>query len=106
MSRFKTFFLVSGILLVSTATHAQKEYTPEDTEVWKPVPTFDKIGLLLTPAYITVMHNGILVQHHTEIKGRIKFIGLPHYEPHGKEPIHLQDHGNAVSFRNIWVREL
>ena len=75
-------------------------------DVFYTAPTFDKIGLLLTPAYITVMHNGILVQHHTEIKGRIKFIGLPHYEPHGKEPIHLQDHGNAVSFRNIWVREL
>ena len=75
-------------------------------DVFYTAPTFNEIGLLLTPAYITVMHNGILVQNHTEIKGRIKFIGLPNYDPHGKEPIHLQDHGNAVSFRNIWVREL
>ncbi|MGB3777711.1 MAG: family 16 glycoside hydrolase [Tunicatimonas sp.] len=69
-------------------------------------PTLDEIGLLLTPAYITVMHNGILVQNHAEIKRRIKHVGLPYYEPHGKEPNFLQNHGNAVSFRNIWVREL
>lgn len=75
-------------------------------DVFYTAPTFNEIGLLLTPAYITVMHNGILVQNHTEIKGRIKFIGLPNYEPHGEEPLGLQDHGNAVSFRNIWVREL
>ena len=75
-------------------------------DVFYTAPRFDKIGLLLSPAYITVVHNGILVQHHTEIKGTIKFIGLPHYDPHGPAPLHLQDHGNPVSFRNIWVRPL
>ncbi|MFY0654564.1 MAG: DUF1080 domain-containing protein [Cyclobacteriaceae bacterium] len=75
-------------------------------EVFYTAPRFDEIGLLISPAYITVIHNGILVQNHAEIKGSIKFIGLPYYEPHGKLPLRLQDHGNPVSFRNIWIREL
>ena len=75
-------------------------------DVFYTAPTFDEIGIVQTPAYITVVHNGILVQNHTEIKGRIKHVGLPSYEPHGKEPIFLQDHGNPVSFRNIWVRKI
>jgi len=75
-------------------------------DVFYTAPTFDSIGLLLSPAYVTVIHNGILVQNHAEIKGSIRFVGLPHYEPHGKLPLGLQDHGNPVSFRNIWVRDL
>ncbi|MGY9002614.1 MAG: 3-keto-disaccharide hydrolase [Rhodospirillales bacterium] len=75
-------------------------------DVFYTAPIFDKIGLLISPAYISVAHNGILVQNHAEIKGSIKFIGLPYYEPHGRLPLRLQDHGNPVSFKNIWVREL
>jgi len=56
--------------------------------------------------YITVMHNGVLVQNHTEIQGKTEWIGAPSYEAHGCAPLQLQDHGNLVSFRNIWVREL
>lgn len=63
---------------------------------------------LVSPAYITVLHNGILIQDHFEIEGIIKYIGWPEYQAHGKAPIQLQDHGDnsRVSFRNIWVREL
>lgn len=63
---------------------------------------------LVAPAYITVLHNGILIQDHFEIEGIIKYIGWPEYQAHGKAPIQLQDHGDnsRVSFRNIWVREL
>jgi len=75
-------------------------------EVYYNAPRFDEIGLLIAPAYVTVVHNGVLIQNHIEIKGSIKHVGLPHYEPHGKLPLLIQDHGNPVSFRNIWIRRL
>ena len=63
---------------------------------------------LTKPAYVTVLHNGVLIQDHFEIEGTIKYIGWPKYEAHGKAPIILQDHqdNSRVSYRNIWVREL
>ena len=70
-------------------------------------PRFSESGSVLQPGYITVLHNGILVQDHAEIKGATVFIGAPRYQKHGpREPLVLQDHGNPVSFRNIWLREL
>ncbi|PPK99181.1 hypothetical protein [Parapedobacter indicus] len=41
-----------------------------------------------------------------EIQGTIQYIGIPHYEPHSKAAIELQEHGSKVSFRNIWIREI
>ena len=61
---------------------------------------------LSEPAYVTVMHNGVLVQNHVEIQGKTEWIGAPSYKAHGCAPLQLQDHGNQVSFRNVWVREL
>jgi hypothetical protein len=63
---------------------------------------------LVRPAYVTVLHNGVLIQNHFKIEGTVKYIGWPNYEAHGKAPIQLQDHGDnsRVSYRNIWVREL
>jgi hypothetical protein len=70
-------------------------------------PRFAPDGTVLTPAFVTVFHNGVLVQHHVELRGRTVFTGPPSYAPHAaKEPIALQDHGNPVSFRNVWVREI
>lgn len=70
-------------------------------------PRFNEDGSLKEAAYVTVLHNGILVQNHVKIKGPIKFIGKPEYVAHPlKQPLMLQDHDNAVSFRNIWIREL
>lgn len=70
-------------------------------------PRFDSEGELDAAAYVTVLHNGVLVQNHVEIGGATEWIGEPSYdEAHGCAPIHLQDHDAAVSFRNIWVREL
>lgn len=70
-------------------------------------PEFDRDGELIKPAMVTVLHNGILVQHAVTLKGSIRFIGMPEYEPHPHRlPLSLQDHGNAVSYRNIWIREL
>ena len=61
---------------------------------------------LANPGYITVLHNGVLVQNHVRIQGATVFIGEPKYEPHGCAPLKLQDHSNPVSFRSIWVRAL
>ena len=70
-------------------------------------PRFSSSGTVERPATLTVFHNGVLVQNHVELRGPTVFIGKPEYEAHARKlPISLQDHGNPVSFRNIWVREL
>lgn len=69
-------------------------------------PRFSESGDAIIPAYITVLHNGIVIQNHVEIRGPTEFKGLPVYVAHGKASIKLQDHGNPVSYRNIWLREL
>jgi hypothetical protein len=69
-------------------------------------PKFDAEGKVVSPAYMTVLHNGVLVHNHFELMGRTSYVEAPRYEKHGeKEPIHLQFHGNPVKFRNIWLRE-
>lgn len=68
-------------------------------------PRFKEDGSLKKPAYITVLHNGVLTLNHFKILGNTPFNTPPKYEKHGKLPIHLQDHGNPVRYRNIWVRE-
>ncbi len=71
-------------------------------------PKFNKKGEKIKSASLTVLHNGVLIQDHVEIKGTTPYIGWPKNPPHGKGPIKLQDHGDnsRVSYRNIWVREL
>lgn len=71
-------------------------------------PEFDSQGEKTKSATITVLHNGVLIQDHFEIKGTTEYIGWPKNKPHGKAPLKLQDHGDnsRVSYRNIWVREL
>ena len=69
-------------------------------------PEFNGKGDVITPARITVIHNGVLIHNYTEIKGNTEYIGMATYRPHGRLPLLLQDHGDAVSFRNIWIRDL
>ena len=73
-------------------------------------PRFNADSSLKTPAFVTVFHNGVLVQNHTELKGPTQYIGTPAYrKAHGASPIKLQAHGDKsepLSFRNIWVRDL
>ena len=70
-------------------------------------PKFDAQGKLVKPAYVTVLHNGVLVQNHSELMGTTAWDRAPAYETHAdKLPLQIQDHGNPVRFRNIWIREL
>ena len=70
-------------------------------------PRFNADSTLQTPGYISVIHNGVLIQNHVELKGPTEYIGKPVYKYHDpKMPLGLQNHGNPVSYRNIWIREL
>lgn len=77
--------------------------------IWT-APRFNDDGSVKSPARVTVIHNGVLVQNNTELKGPTRYIGKASYEKaHGPSPIKLQSHGDKsepLSFRNIWVREL
>jgi hypothetical protein len=60
---------------------------------------------LVTPAYCTVLHNGVLVQNHTQLLGQTSHKVAPEWTPHPPVgPLRLQDHGDLVRFRNIWYR--
>ena len=70
-------------------------------------PRFSAAGALLEPARLTVLHNGILVQNNEELWGGTNWLQASPYASHPDAlPIMLQDHGNPVRFRNIWVRPL
>lgn len=76
--------------------------------VWT-APRFLEDGTVKSPARVTVLYNGILVQNNFELKGDTPYIGQPTYVKHGPAPIKLQAHGDKsepISYRNIWVREL
>lgn len=71
-------------------------------------PRFNKDGSYFTPPRITVLQNGVLVQNNVSLRGPTEYIGIPEYKvkEHGPASLSLQDHGNPVSYRNIWIREL
>jgi hypothetical protein len=70
-------------------------------------PRFDG-EKLVSPAYITVVHNGVLVHHHQEAMGPTGHRIVASYKnPHPPVgPLKLQDHGDPVRYRNIWIRQL
>ncbi|MFN8093737.1 MAG: family 16 glycoside hydrolase [Vicinamibacteria bacterium] len=70
-------------------------------------PRFRPDGGLVSPARITVVHNGILVQDAVEPWGPTSWLqALPYTSHADKLPLAFQDHGNPVRYRNIWLREL
>ena len=70
-------------------------------------PRFDQSGKVVSPARLTVIHNGVLVQDNEELTGPTAHKARPPYKAHAdKLPISLQDHAHPVRFRNIWIREL
>lgn len=70
-------------------------------------PRFAADGSLQEPARVTLMHNGVFVHVDQPLIGATAHRKVAEYTPHGPTgPIQLQDHGNPVRFRNIWVRPL
>lgn len=70
-------------------------------------PKFDAAGALLAPARMTVFHNGVLVQDDVALLGPTSHqVRAPYSQHPDRLPITLQDHGNPVRYRNIWVRPL
>ena len=70
-------------------------------------PRFASDGSVRDSARVTVFHNGVLVQDNTIITGRTVHAARARYEPHADElPLLLQDHGNPIRYRDIWIREL
>jgi hypothetical protein len=56
---------------------------------------------------MTILHNGVLVQDHVELTGPTAHKDRPPYKPHpDRLPLVLQDHGDLVRYRNIWIRQL
>ena len=70
-------------------------------------PRFDQAGALASPAVVTVVHNGVLVHHARAFWGPTQHRRIDPYQPsNARGPIRLQDHGNPVRYRNVWVREI
>src|SRR5947209_1655279 len=70
-------------------------------------PRLDAKGELQSAARMTVLHNGVLIQNNVQLTGPTSWLERAAYHAHPeKQPLSLQDHGNPVRFRNIWVREL
>ena len=74
--------------------------------IWT-APRFNRDGSIKSPAFVTALHNGVLILNHFELLGNTPWSSPSTYTKHDdKLPIRLQDHGNPVRYRNIWVREL
>lgn len=87
------------------ATRPPGEWNVYDV-IWT-APRFNEDGSLKSPAYVTALHNGVLILNHFEVKGDTPYSRPPEYRKHADRlPIRLQDHGNPVRFRNIWIREI
>ncbi len=92
---------------LANACRKPGEWQSYDIVFHRPIFEGDKV---VKRATFTVVHNGVLVQDHVALTGGTGWEGgnsISEYVPHGdKGPIKLQDHGNPVLFRNVWVREL
>lgn len=75
-------------------------------DIYYTAPVFNEDGSVKSPAYETVLQNGVFIQDHVPIKGKTLNSGIHYYEKHGPLPLMLQDHGHLVSYRNIWIRPL
>ena len=70
-------------------------------------PKYDSNGNRLKKGSLTVFHNGVLVQNNFEIEGTTEYRGDPQFRDNNiPKRLYLQDHGDPVSYRNIWLRKL
>jgi len=95
--------------LIPLANPARKPGEWQSYDVAWTTPTFNADGSLASPARVTVLYNGVLVQNNVALLGQTLYIGKPSYQAHGASPIKLQAHGDKsepISFRNIWIRPL
>ena len=85
---------------------ARKPGEWQSFDIFFTAPKFDG-GKMLSPAYVTIVYNGVVVQNHQEILGTVSHRVHPGpYPVQEKGPVALQDHHSAVKFRNIWIRPL
>jgi hypothetical protein len=87
------------------ATSPQGEWNSYDVAFEPPVY---KDGKVEKPAKVTVIHNGVVVQHGELFLGPTQHRALASYPATHPEsaPISIQDHGDPMEYRNIWVRPL
>ncbi len=86
------------------ASRGPGEWQTYDIVFHQPIWNGDK---MVWPGSVTVFHNGVLTQDHWEMEGLTTHCRRRPLAPHAtKLPLQLQDHGNPVHFRNIWIREI
>jgi hypothetical protein len=70
-------------------------------------PRFTSAGKLEKPAVVTVLHNGVLVHNAQSFWGPTTHRKIDEYTPQtAKGPLSLQDHGNPIRYRNVWIRPI
>ncbi|MBN1125030.1 MAG: DUF1080 domain-containing protein [Sedimentisphaerales bacterium] len=89
------------------ASRGPGQWQSYDIIFHRPIFKAEGSNEVVKPGTVTVLHNGVLVQDHWVIEGVTNHKQLAKYRYHPDAmPIQLQDHGNPVHFRNIWVRPL
>lgn len=104
---------MAGSIYKQTTPLVNPSLKPGDWQTYDVIwtaPTFKADSTVNTPAKVTVLYNGVLVQNNFELKGPTQYVGEASYKKaHGPLPVKLQAHGDKsepVSYRNIWIREL
>ena len=112
LDNFENPTYVNGMVGSIYKQHAPLVNASLPAETWQiydivfTAPRFAADGSLVSPARMTVLHNGVLVQNNVSLEGATTYIGAPSYHPHGEMPLRLQDHSHEVRYRNIWLRRL
>jgi len=115
----KVFFRFYSLFFISLMPVYCYSQDPKLTEDWSVKPEVVIPGKKFSPPSDALVlfdgsdfskwsgQNGILIQDHVELKGPTVFVGYPEYQFHEEKlPLLLQNHGNTVEYRNIWIREL